>query len=467
MTRLHSSPGGKYERLRGAAKYLKSYAARYPGSPNTGTGPADFTPKLVPDKIRVLLLALFGLVLAAAAFFLASPAALLKGNLTILTSPANLLTDYIRLADAGSTLLNAGLMCLIAVATVKAAGSGINGLMAAAVLTVTGFSFFGKNLLNSIPIVLGVYLFSKLSRKPFSEYLVQALFGTALGPLVSEIAFNLGLSVPAGLALGFCAGLFTGLVLPPLSLHFKSFHKGFNLYNVGFTAGIVGMFFIAVLRAMGVEVATVSILSKGNNRFFAVLLLSIFAAMFLAGFVLNGGRLKGLWRLQQQPGGLGSDFIERFGFGCAVMNMALLGLLCTVYVLVIGGEINGPVIGGILTVVGFGAAGKNVKNVVPIILGVFIGNWLNVFENVSTVAIVSTLFGTTLAPVAGYYGPAWGILAGLLHMALTMNISYLHGGMNLYNNGFSGGFIAAGLVPVITAAHEISQRLRRKPPQSG
>jgi len=451
--------------LRNTAKYLRPYAVLYPGSPNTGNVPEDFTPKHVPDKVRVLLLALFGLILAVTAFFLASPSALFRGNLTILTSPANLLTDYIQLTDTGSTLLNAGLMCLIAVATVKAAGSGINGLMAAAVLTVTGFSFFGKNLLNSIPIVLGVYLFSKLARKPFSEYLVQALFGTALGPLVSEIAFNLGLSVPAGLALGFCAGLFTGLVLPPLSLHFKSFHKGFNLYNVGFTAGIIGMFFIAVLRAMGVEVATVSILSKGNNRLFAALLLSIFAVMFFAGLLLNGGRFKGLWRLQRQPGGLGSDFIERFGFGCAVMNMALLGLLCTTYVLAIGGEINGPVIGGILTVTGFGAAGKNVKNVAPIILGVFIGNWLNVFENVSTVAIVSTLFGTTLAPVAGYYGPVWGILAGLLHMALTMNISYLHGGMNLYNNGFSGGFIAAALVPVITALHEIRQKPRHERPQ--
>jgi len=453
-------------RLRSPARYLRSYAALNPGSPNTGNAPADFTPKAVPDRVRVLLLTLFGLALAVPAFFLASPAGLLSGNWTILTSPANLLTDYVELADAGSTLLNAGLMCLIAVATVKVAGSPVNGLMAAAVLTVTGFSFFGKNLLNSIPIVLGVYLFSKIARKPFSEYLVQALFGTALGPLVSEIAFNLGLSVPAGLALGYCAGIFTGLILPPLSLHFKSFHKGFNLYNVGFTAGIVGMFFIAVLRAMGVEVATVSILSKGNNRLFAVLLLSIFAALFIAGLLLNGGRLRGLWLLQQQPGGLGSDYIERFGFGCAAMNMALLGLLCTLYVLAIGGEINGPVIGGILTVAGFGAAGKNVRNVAPIILGVYIGNLLNVFESVSTVAIVATLFGTTLAPVAGYYGPVWGILAGLLHMALTMNISYLHGGMNLYNNGFSGGFIAAALVPVITALHEIRQRRRKAPPQN-
>ena len=30
-----------------------------------------------------------------------------------------------------------------------------------------------------------------------------------------------------------------------------------------------------------------------------------------------------------------------------------------------------------------------------------------------------------------------------------MNIGYLHGGMNLYNNGFAGGLVAAVLVPII------------------
>ncbi len=40
------------------------------------------------------------------------------------------------------------------------------------------------------------------------------------------------------------------------------------------------------------------------------------------------------------------------GLGAALINMALLGLLCVSYVLVLGGELNGPVIGGIFTVVG-------------------------------------------------------------------------------------------------------------------
>jgi hypothetical protein len=126
------------------------------------------------------------------------------------------------------------------------------------------------------------------------------------------------------------------------------------------------------------------------------------------------------------------------------------------------GQINGPVIGGVFTVVGFGAAGKNIKNVLPVIVGVFLANLMNIHDHATTVSIIAALFGTTLAPIAGVYGAGYGIIAGFLHMALTMNIGYLHGGMNLYNNGFSGGFVAAVLVPLIDKANEIKAVRKEK-----
>ena len=30
-----------------------------------------------------------------------------------------------------------------------------------------------------------------------------------------------------------------------------------------------------------------------------------------------------------------------------------------------------------------------------------------------------------------------------------MNVAFLHGGINLYNNGFAGGFVASFLVPLL------------------
>ena len=48
------------------------------------------------------------------------------------------------------------------------------------------------------------------------------------------------------------------------------------------------------------------------------------------------------------------------------------------------------------------------------------------------------------------------VIAGFFHMSMVMNVGYLHGGMNLYNNGFSGGFVAAVLVPIFDSLKKTS-----------
>lgn len=409
----------------------------------------QFQPIETSEHIKVWFLVFFGLMLILLAFFFNTPSELWAGSIKILTSPANLLTDYIELTDLGSTFLNAGLMTLLSVAMIKKAHSEVTGVIIAAVFTITGFSFFGKNLLNSVPIVLGVMLYSRISRVSFKENLPQALFGTALGPLVSEIAFNLNMPILLALILGFLAGVFVGVIITPLSIHLKSFHLGFNLYNLGFTAGIIGTVFLAVFRSMGVNVLPVSVLSSGNNTLLSSVLFAMFAAMLLLGLLCNNRGFRGYKQILSMAGRHGTDFVESVGFGVSLINMSVLGLLMTGYVLLMKGEINGPVIGSIFTVFGFGAAGKNLKNVLPIMFGVLLAIILNIHEASSTIGIISAIFGTTLAPIAGYYGAGWGAVAGFLHMAIAMNIGYLHGGMNLYNNGFSGGFVAAALVPLI------------------
>ncbi len=405
----------------------------------------------ISESYKLTFFIFLSLVFIILAFFYNTPHEIWEGFMKILSSPANLLTDYIQLSNMGATLVNVGVMIFVSVGMVKMNGLVMDGKIIAAIFTVAGFSFFGKNLFNSIPITLGVMLFAKIKRKPFKSYILQALFGTALGPLVSEFSFNLGLSVWPGLFFGVLAGIFAGFLIPPMAESFIGFHHGFNLYNIGFTAGIIGMFFLAVLRSMGIDVQPVSMVSSGNNLFFSILFYSIFSIMFILGLYINKWSFKGYIKLLEQTGKGSPDFTETSGLGLTIINMALLGFLATSYVLVIGGELNGPTIGGILTVVGFGAVGKHVKNVTPVIIGVFIAKHLNIYEHNSTAAILVALFGTTLAPISGFYGVIPGIIAGILHMALTMNIAFLHGGMNLYNNGFSGGFIAAAMVPVLNS----------------
>ena len=64
---------------------------------------------------------------------------------------------------------------------------------------------------------------------------------------------------------------------------------------------------------------------------------------------------------------------------------------------------------------------------------------------------LACLFCTTLAPIAGYFGWPYGVLAGFLHSSVVLYTGSPVAGMNLYNNGFSGGLIAIVLYPTIMA----------------
>jgi len=65
--------------------------------------------------------------------------------------------------------------------------------------------------------------------------------------------------------------------------------------------------------------------------------------------------------------------------------------------------------------------------------------------------LLATLLSSGLAPIAGQFGWYWGVAAGFIHMAVVQNTAILHGGMNLYNNGFAAGLVCILLVPVIEA----------------
>jgi hypothetical protein len=129
--------------------------------------------------------------------------------------------------------------------------------------------------------------------------------------------------------------------------------------------------------------------------------------------------------------------------------MSLTGLIGLCYVLLVGGDLNGPVIGAIFTIVGFAAYGKHPRNIVPIMAGVFLGSIAKPWGPSDPSGLLAALFGTTLAPIAGRFGWHWGIVAGFLHSSAARSVGVVHGGLNLYNNGFAAGIVAAVLAAVI------------------
>jgi len=117
-------------------------------------------------------------------------------------------------------------------------------------------------------------------------------------------------------------------------------------------------------------------------------------------------------------------------------------LFSAVIVIVLGIQINGPVFGAILTIVGFGAFGKHLINSTPVVVGAILAVLLTPLE-FTLGPILAILFVTGLAPISGRFGPIAGLIAGFMHLLITPLALQFQGGFDLYNNGFAAGFIGA------------------------
>ena len=347
--------------------------------------------------------------------------------------------------------MNAGLLTLCAAYVYRRANAKITGASVACLFLVLGFGLFGKNLLNIWSIVLGVFLYARFKGEAFATHVNTAFFGAALAPVFSEILFSTSLPLAIRVPLAVVTSLVIGFILAPAAAQLFKAHMGFSLYNMGFTAGIVGTLVVATYKSYGFVPDPVMIWTNGNNALLGAFLAMLFASMVGIGYYLDRALPSRLRRIMAATGQSPTDFIELAGFGPTLANMGLTGAVGTLYVLLIGGDLNGPVIGAILTIVGFSAFGKHPRNIVPIMLGVFLGSLFKPWTAADPSIVLAALFGTTLAPIAGRFGWHWGVVAGIVHSSAATSVGWLHAGLNLYNNGFAAGIVAAVLVPVIIA----------------
>lgn len=376
---------------------------------------------------------------------------LIRGLWNISSAPTVLVTDFLEVGGVGAAFVNSALIGFFNLFLLKRYKMRINGLLIAAFMTVLGFSFFGKNVFNILPIYVGGYFYCRYQRIQMKDVILVIMFSTSMAPIISEISFAHIFTRPYGLMMGIVVGILIGFIIVPLSSHMLRFHDGFNLYNIGFTAGIIGTVVTSVLRSFKIEINPVDILYLQQNNGIIILLIILFLYLISIGLLINTKVIKEYKRILPYRGRSITDFTQQLGYGITFFNMGIMGILSLLYVLVVGGIVNGPVIAGIFTIVGFAAFGKHPKNCLPIMLGVIVAAFFVGYDLSSTGIIISVLFSTTIAPIAGTYGMGVGIIAGILHLALVTNIGIIHGGINLYNNGFAGGLVAGFLVPIIDA----------------
>lgn len=391
-------------------------------------------------------MALLGFGLAASLF---GHEAVPRGLAAIIVSPDILINDYFSIAGLGPAFINASLCVLVALILVWRAGITVSGPVLAAIFTIAGFSLFGKNMVNIWPGLLGAWLYARASRRPFGENILVALFGTALAPLASEVAFGFGIPVPLSLALAAIAGAVAGFLLAPVAKHVLDFHQGYNLYNIGFAAGFIGTVIMSALKAFGVPLSGGFHWAELGPSWSLPFLAAMFVSMIVAGIVIEPRWFEAYRRLLASPGRLVSDFVRYYGLGATLVNMGVMGLLASLAVLLIGGSWNGPVIGGILTITGFAAFGKHPRNALPPMAGAAAMAMLSRYGLEAPASQLAVLFASTLAPIAGEYGVIAGLVAGAVHLVLVQVVGGLHGGLNLYNNGFAGGLTAGLLLPVL------------------
>ncbi|MEN3183980.1 MAG: DUF1576 domain-containing protein [Atribacterota bacterium] len=380
----------------------------------------------------------------------------LPGFLVILKHPGILITDYFAIAGIPATLFNVALVGCIGWGLLFCTYT-ITGNHVAALLTLMGFAFFGKNPLNILPVLLGCFLFACVARKPFGEILPASLFATSLAPVVGLLFCHWNFRFELALISGILGGFLTLAIASKV----VSFHSGYNLYNVGFSGGIVGSLLAALFEGFGFTVKPLLSWKEHAPPEIPLVLSVALASLLIFGFLVDRqvlSRWKYLLSLSGKPP---SDFLS-YSPSATLWNMGITGLLGVIYVLLVRGSFNGPVLGGIFTMVGFAAFGKHPKNVFPILAGVYLGTLCSSFEAHDPGPLLAALFSSALAPLAGEFGILAGVLAGFLHLFMVMNVGILHGGLNLYNNGFAAGFVAVVVASVFSWKDTLSESLKKR-----
>lgn len=380
---------------------------------------------LLSTDIIFIFLLTYGLSITLAAFFLASPEKLISGMEQIVRSPSNLITDYVHIAGVGAAFLNSGLVTLSSLFLLRKHKHHFCSLTVSVIMMLSVFSFFGKNIVNSAPIILGCLIYLRIHHSGRQDLLVMGLLSTCLSPIVSTIYCAPDHSAISNKFIALVAGLLIGYTILPIFEFLKVHTKELNLYNMGFSAGFIGVIGNLTTRNILAIKIVPHDLSFEHHHALLIFLAALFTLpflVFLYFYKKNIDRSKHLF--------LDLKKIARF---------SLYGYLAVIFTLILNVPLSGILVGAILTFAGFSMYNFKFRYFFFPALGVFLTALLLYRDAATTNNIVIILFASTLSPMTRKYGLVTGTLSGALFSLITRNTQYLTAGINLYNCGFAGG----------------------------
>ena len=405
----------------------------------------------------------FSLSFLIAAFCMPDRANMLPGLWKILSMPTLSATSFFDYGGYAATFLNMGLVGMVCTGLYCIPGKKANHAATLVTILTTGFGSWGIHILNMWPTMLGVVLYCLKRKEKIGDHTNAMLFTTGLAPFISELLVRypnpevVGLS-PTGFAMALAVGLVTGFFVPAGLDNSAIVHKGFDLYSAALPVGMTAFLLQGFLyKAMGVEVpkavSDLSVVSPVICNTFCILL---FGSCVLAA-LLMGCRPRDYWRLLSDPEPV-VNFSAAYGNATMLMNVGLYGLFILGYYNWIGAPFNGVTFGVMFCMLSTCNAGSHPGNIWAIILGYGLaselfqllnplsgGNFTQYLHSQSI--IVGLCYANGLSPIADKYGWRYGLVAAMVHFCMVTTVPELHGGMCLYNGGFTAALVCLLMLP--------------------
>lgn len=387
----------------------------------------------------------------------------IDGYYKILSNSAVLLQDFIYVGGISAAFFNVATVLLLNIIIIKTLKIKMSSPIFSGLLISAGFAFFGKTVINVLPIYFGIYLFSKFKRLRFQSFIITLLFSSGLAPLVSYVAVASGLELYFSIPLAILCGILAGFIIPAFSAHTMQFHDGYNIFNTGFAIGIIAALFNGILSLFNINVNTVKAYDNTNYLLLYIFLYASAIIFIIIAILKDKNVFKNYKRLVKTTGRLISYYIRDFSIEAVMLNYGILCICLTTFFVIFNIPMNGILCGSILSVAGCASFGVHIRNILPVWIGsilaiivkcIFIGdlsinlnNGFNVYFNFTTQNNLSTMvafiFAGSLAPISGKFGAIYGMLGGFIHIGVTPLALGLHKGLDLYNNGFAAGFEAS------------------------
>ena len=413
-----------------------------------------------------------------AAFCMPDRSQMLTGLLKIVCMPTKASTSFFDFGGYAATFLNMGLVGLVCTALFCIPGD--KPLHSATLVTIltTGFGSWGIHILNMWPTMLGVVLHCVFKKEKIGDHTNAMLFSTGLAPFMSELMVRYPYAEVVGFRLeGVLLAIFVGTVvgffLPAGLDNSPKVHKGFDIYSAALPVGMTAFLLQGFLyRAMGVEIPeAVSDLSVANPVI-AKTFCIVFFSLCIVFALLMGCRPKDYWKLLSDPSPI-EDFAATYNNATMLMNVGLYGFFILAYYNFIGAEFNGVTFGVIFCMLATCNAGSHPGNIWAITFGYGMASKLMQLLSPMTGGdftqylhsqsiVVGLCYANGLSPIADEYGWVYGAVAAMMHFCMVTTVPELHGGMCLYNGGFTAALVCLLMVPGLERHFRTKQERRTR-----